>query len=132
VWSYNFCPYLACQWYQSQSSLTPCFIALGISFPLVEDRLAKASNWSPWKARIVLILEELELWDIVQNLVVLPIDAMLMAKLRKRNIKAKRTILDAVKDHIIPHVSGKDFAFQMWQSLCGLYQSPNQNRKTVL
>jgi hypothetical protein len=98
----------------------------------VEDRLAGAGNWSPWKARIVLILEELELWDIVENHVVPPTDAVLLAEFRKRNIKAKRTILDAVKDHIIPHVSGKDFTFQMWQSLCGLYQSPNQNRKMVL
>jgi hypothetical protein len=30
----------------------------------VEDRLAGDGNWSPWKARIVLILEEGELWDI--------------------------------------------------------------------
>jgi hypothetical protein len=37
-----------------------------------------------------------------------------------------------VKGHIIPHVSGKDFAFQIWQSLCGLYQIPNQNRKMVI
>jgi hypothetical protein len=64
--------------------------------------------------------------------VVPPTDAVLMAEFRKRNIRAKRTILDAVKDHVIPHVSGKDFTFQMWQSLCGLYQSPNQNRKMVL
>jgi hypothetical protein len=35
-----------------------------------------------------------------------------MAEFRKRNIKAKRTILDAVKDHIIPHVSGKTFAMR--------------------
>jgi hypothetical protein len=86
----------------------------------------------PWKARIVLILEEGELWDIVENPVVPPTDVVLMAEFRKRNIRAKRTILDAVKDHVIPHVSGKDFTFQMWQSLCGLYQSPNQNRKMVL
>ena len=78
----------------------------------VEDRLARAENWSPWKARIVLILED-ELWDIVESHVVPPTDAVLLAEFRKRNIKAKRTILDAVKDHIIPHVSGKDFAFQM-------------------
>jgi hypothetical protein len=32
----------------------------------VEDRLAGVSNWSPWKARIVFVLEDLELWDIVQ------------------------------------------------------------------
>jgi hypothetical protein len=33
----------------------------------VEDRLAGSGNWSLWKARIVLILEELELWDIVRS-----------------------------------------------------------------
>jgi hypothetical protein len=52
--------------------------------------------------------------------------------LYKRNIEAKRTILDVFKYHIIPHISGKEFAFQMWQSICGLYQCPNQNRKMVL
>jgi hypothetical protein len=32
----------------------------------VEDRLAGARNWSPWKARMVFVLEYLELWDIVK------------------------------------------------------------------
>jgi hypothetical protein len=58
-----------------------------------------------------LILEELELWDIVENPIVPPTDAGLMVEFRMRNIRAKRTILDAVKDHIIPHVFGKDFTF---------------------
>jgi hypothetical protein len=80
----------------------------------VEDRLAGDGHWSPWKAKIVLILEEGELWDIVENLEVPPTDVVLMVEFRKRNIRAKRTILDAVKDHVIPHMSGKDFAFQMW------------------
>jgi hypothetical protein len=97
----------------------------------VEDRLVRAGNQSLWKAWIVLILEELELWDIVENHVVHPTDAVLLVEFKKRNINAKRTILDAVKDHIIPRVFGKDLTFQMWHSLCGLYQSPNQNRKMV-
>jgi len=68
-------------------------------------------NWYPWKARITLILEEGELWDIVENLVVPPTIEVLLDEFRKRNIKAKRTILDAVKYHIIPLIYGKDFAF---------------------
>jgi hypothetical protein len=40
------------------------------------------------------------------------------------NIKAKRTILDVVKYHIVPHVSGKDFTFHMWKSLCGILINP--------
>ena len=38
----------------------------------VEDRLAGASNRSPWKVRIVFFLEDLELWDIVQAVVHVP------------------------------------------------------------
>jgi hypothetical protein len=58
--------------------------------------------------------------------------SLLDADFRKKNTKAKRTICDAVRDHVIPHLTGKDYAFEMWASLCKLYQSPNQNRKMVL
>ena len=99
-----------------------------------EDRVAGVSNWSLWKTRIVFVLEDLELWDIVQAPVVLPpvTAPLLVAEFRKRNNKAKRTICDAVMDHIISHLSGKDYAFEIWDSLYKLYQSPNQNRKMVL
>jgi hypothetical protein len=99
-----------------------------------EDRLAGASNWSPWKTRLIFVLEDLELWDIVQAPVVVPpaTAPILVAEFRKRNNKAKRTICDVVRDHIIPHLTGKDFAFEMWAFLCKLYQSSNQNQKMVL
>ena len=97
----------------------------------VEDRLDGGGNWTPWKARIVLLLEECELWELVGQAVTSPTDPIFLAKFKK-NVIAKRIILDSVKDHIIPHVVGKDFEFQMWESLGNLYQSSNQNRKMVL
>ena len=40
----------------------------------LEDRLDGAGNFVPWKARLVLILEENELWDeVVNNKTVNPI-----------------------------------------------------------
>ena len=100
---------------------------MSVSQMKAEDRLTRASNWSPWKTRIIFVSEDLELWDIVQALVVLPpVTAPLLAtEFRKRNTKAKRTICDAMRDHVIPHLTGKDYAFEMWDSLCKLYQSPN-------
>jgi hypothetical protein len=100
----------------------------------VEDRLAGASNWSPWKARIVFVLKDLKLWDIVEVPVpVIPATThVLLAKFRKRNNKAKRTICDTVQDHIIPHLIGKAYAYEMWASLCKLYQSSNENWKTII
>jgi hypothetical protein len=58
-----------------------------------EDRIDGANNWSPWKTKIVFVLEDLELWDIVHALLVLPlvIAPLLVAELRKRNTKEKRT-----------------------------------------
>ena len=62
-------------------------------------------NWTPWKARIVLLLEECELWEIVEQVVSVPTDPILLAEFKK-NVRVKRIILDSVKDHIIPHVVG--------------------------
>ena len=77
----------------------------------MEDRLDGVGNFVPWKARIVLILEENELWDeVVHNTTVVPIivppstDAAALTAFNK-DIKARRIILDAVKDHVIPHIS---------------------------
>jgi hypothetical protein len=100
----------------------------------VEDRLVGSSNWSPWKPRIVFVLEDLELWDIVEALVFVPPATILvlLAEFGKMNNKAKRMMCDAVRDHIIPHLTGKDYAFEMWASLCKLYQSSNQNLKMVM
>jgi hypothetical protein len=107
---------------------------MSISQMRAEDRLAGASNWSSWKARMVFVLEDLELWDIVEAVVpAIPVTApVLVAEYKKRNNKAKRTISDGVRDHIIPHVTGKAHAYQMWASLCSLYESSNENRKMVL
>ena len=49
-----------------------------------------------------------------------------LATFNKKDIKAKKIILDAVKDHVIPHISGKDCAHEMWSSLTNLYQSSNE------
>jgi hypothetical protein len=61
-----------------------------------------------------------------------PTDPTLIAAYTKKSIKAKRIILDAIKDHLIPHVTGKINAYEMWESLTKLYQSTNENRKMVL
>jgi hypothetical protein len=55
----------------------------------------------------------------------------MVVEFRNKN-KEKMTICDGVRDHIIPHLTGKDFSFKMWDSLCKIYQSPNQNKNMVL
>jgi hypothetical protein len=94
------------------------------------------TNFSPSKDRIVLLLEEAELWDIVnitqKNLVTVPTNTTLLTTFQKKNVKAKMIILDVVKDYVIPYIAGKSNAFEMWTSLTKLYQSSNENQKMVL
>jgi hypothetical protein len=102
----------------------------------VEDRLDGAVNFGVWKERMILLLQESELWDIVENFttnpVNVPTDATLLEAYTKKSIKAKRIILDAIKGHLIPHVTRKANAYEKWESLTKLYQSTNENRKMVL
>ena len=105
----------------------------------MEDRLGGDGNFVPWKARLVLILEENELWDEVvnstqENPIIVPAstNAQALADFNKKDIKTRRIILDGVKDQAIPHISGKDHAYKMWDVLTSLFQSSNENKKMVL
>jgi hypothetical protein len=50
----------------------------------------------------------------------------------RRRSRAQRVILDAVKDHLIPHLSEKQTTREMFNALVGLFQSDNMNRKMIL
>ena len=57
----------------SLASVGVCsWAAMSASQMRVEDRLTGVSNWSSWKARMVFVLEDLELWDIVETVVPAP------------------------------------------------------------
>jgi hypothetical protein len=103
--------------------------ATGLRF---EDRLEGASNFVPWKARVTLILMENGLWDFANTIVTPPTDPKDLAAHELKDVKARRIILDAVKDHLIPHLSEKKSAREMFVALTNLFQSSNANRKMVL
>lgn len=91
-----------------------------------------AENFGPWKERIMLLLEEVEVWDVVEANVQAPIDPAQLVEFNKKNVKAKRILLNVIKDHLFPHVLGMRYAYQMWESLVSLHQSSNEKRKIVL
>jgi hypothetical protein len=97
-----------------------------------EDRLEGASNFSPWRERIGLLLEEQGLWEFVEGTSVLPTNLAQQPPHLRGDVKARRIIIDGVKDHIIHHLSGKKTAKDMWEALVKLYQSDNQSRKMLL
>ena len=49
------------------------------------------------------------------------IDAVELPTFNKKDIKARRIILDVVKNHVIPHLTTKTHAHLMWVALTNLY-----------
>ena len=56
-----------------------------------------------------------------------PTNLAYLAAWKKIDSRAMLIIMDGVKDHIVPHISGKKTALEMWKDLESLYQSKNEN-----
>jgi len=54
------------------------------------------------------------------------LDAYLLKKYRDEMAKAKRMILDRVKNHVICHIARKGTAKDMWDALSMLYQGSSE------
>jgi hypothetical protein len=78
-----------------------------------------------WKERVLLLLEENDLKEYVESVVAEPIDPKELTKHKKKEVKAKRVLLEFLKDHLIPHIIENTFAKEMYDSLVGLYQNKN-------
>ena len=98
----------------------------------VEDRLQGAQNFPTWKEMITRILDISDSEEHIDSTKVAPTDPTDLAAWKKIDSRAMLIIMDGVKDHIVPHLSGKKTAAKMWTALESLYQSKNENRKMVL
>jgi len=52
--------------------------------------------------RVTLLLEENDLWDIVMDVVPLPTEPQQLAAHKKKEVKAKKMFMDAIKNHFDP------------------------------
>jgi hypothetical protein len=95
---------------------------------MVEDRLQGAQNYPTWKERMTTILEVNDVSEHVSDKATTPIGATELVMWKKGEAKAKSLILDGIKDHVVPHLSGKAEAKEMWKALSDLYQNKNENR----
>jgi hypothetical protein len=94
----------------------------------IEDRLEGETNFQAWKERILLLLEENDLKEYVEVVVADPMDPQELVVHKKKEVKAKRVLLESVKDHLILHISEKKSAKEMYDALVSLYQNKNTGR----
>ena len=94
-----------------------------------QDRLEGASNYVIWQARIKCLLDEPDLKAFIDGVVVLPVDADPLKAYKKNMAKAKRLILDRVRDHVVCHITCKGMAKEMCDALDTLYQGSSEQLK---
>ena len=71
----------------------------------LDEKLQGADNLWAWKYRISSVLEENDLDSYIHEEVAVPEADEAKALHNKNLVKAKRIIVDSIKDHLIPHVS---------------------------
>jgi hypothetical protein len=96
------------------------------------DKLEGVENFCAWKYRIGLIPEENDLARFIKEEVLEPADVVEKAKHQNDTIRAKRIVVDSIKDHLIPYVSSKKNSKEMFDALTRLYEGKNVNQKMNL
>jgi hypothetical protein len=83
----------------------------------LDENLEGVDNFRAWKYRVMLILEENDLEGFIEEEVAEPEGDEAKEKYKKNLVKAKRIIVDSIKDHLIPHVSSLNTLKQIFNSL---------------
>ena len=82
----------------------------------IEDHLDEATKFIPWKSR-VLILEENDLLEFVNGNVPKPNAEEDKSHWRKSDARARRILVDSVKDHLVIQISQKKTTRKMFKTL---------------
>lgn len=100
----------------------------------LEYALDGSLNYIAWKDHMEVILEENGLKDFIDQEVPTPAatNAQELAEWKKCVARVRRILLEAVRDHIVSSLHGKETSFLMWKTLKYLYQNSSDQRKLVL
>eukprot|EP00253_Pinus_taeda_P005188 PITA_05188 len=98
----------------------------------LEYSLDGSSNYIAWKDRMEAVLEDNGLKDFIDQEVPKPTDKTELVEWVKCVARARRILLEGVRDHIVSRLHGKESPFAMWKTLKDLYQNSSDQRKLAL
>jgi hypothetical protein len=98
----------------------------------VEDRLVEAANFNAWKCRIVNILEENDLEELISREIDEPTSNTAREAYKRKQTKAKRIIFYSVKDSMMPIIGHLRTAKDCFDALANLYQKKAPTQKIIL
>ena len=93
----------------------------------VEDHLDGATSFISWNPKVLLILEENDLLNFVNEKVLEAEEQEDKSQWSKCDAKARRTLVDLVKDHLVPQILAKNTTKRMFKSLKKLFEHSSIN-----
>jgi hypothetical protein len=99
---------------------------------LVEDRLDGSSNFSSWKSRLQITLEEDDLLSVIQKTLPKTATDEEKEEWKEDGIKARKTIIYSVRDHLLPRIVNLKTAYEMYDALKNMFESTNTLRALTL
>jgi hypothetical protein len=99
---------------------------------LVEDRLDGSTNFSSWKSRLQITLEENDLLSLIEK--TLPETTIDEERVdwTADDAKARKTIIYSIRDNSLPHITTLKTAYEMYDALKKMFESNNTNRALTL
>jgi len=98
----------------------------------LEYALDGNSKYIACKDHMEAVLEDNGLKDFIDQEVPKPTDATQLAEWNNCVARARRILLEGVRDHIVSSLHGKETLFLMWKTLKDLYQNSSDQRKLAL
>jgi hypothetical protein len=99
---------------------------------LVEDRLDGSSNFSSWKSRLHITLEESDLLRLIEGTLPATTTDEEKAEWKTDDVKARKIIIYSVRDHLLPHISTLKTTYLMYDVLKKMFESNNTNKALTL
>jgi len=97
-------------------------LEMAVTSLIYEDWLEGASNFLPWKARIMFFLKENGLWSHANTIVIASTYPAKLAKHEAKEAKAMSMILDLARDLLVSHLSEKKLVNAMFSTLTNLFR----------
>jgi hypothetical protein len=94
----------------------------------VKDRLDGTSNFSSWKSRLQITLEENDLLSLIENTLPETTTDEEKTDWKVDDVKAWKTIIYSVRDHLLPHIAILKTTYEMYDALKKMFESNNTNR----
>ena len=99
---------------------------------MVEDRLDGSSNFSSWKSRLHITLEEDDLLSVIENILSETTIDEEKEEWKEDDVKARKIIIYSVRDHLLPRIANLKTAYEMYDALKNMFESTNTLRTLTL